>query len=497
MAALWLAWLPAASSWLGGVHPPPVPLAPPFVLRRHAAVVANLPASTAEDEYEVTVARPLGITLRQEEGVGPVVNMVYEDGNAALNGIAPGDIVIATSASIGQGMWPKTTVAGVESAIQTRLDGQVKLRLRRASSTTKKRTLPWEGDLLHTYEVELTRPLGLTLRNREVNGGAARGPFPAGPGPGVEVANVSVGGSACASGLVQPGDIIEATSGTVGDALWEKSSLEGVLAALSTRLAIQDSVAVRLKRWQRLGPWAHELADVARGTRRMLSAAARASLLKQRRDLRSGILTGTAVRRGTVLEPSRPPRTTSPAAAYAPSLLEAPAFHEHQSAFPRPFHDLLTTLPRPSAWQVLEALQDLAVQAALSFGRKASGTEAAAACADEARQLSQMLRRLRAAAVPVDNRLATAAMSAALRVRRPDLVRLHHAPRRVYPLASRIAPPPDRRHHAHRRPCPPPSSRALDHPPNPCSSTSARFLRAALIPSDSFQCPPQPSAAVR
>ena len=407
----WISWLSAAAvSWQGGgavarVHAPhPLPLG----LRRHTAVVANLPAIVNDDEFEVTIARPLGITLKQQEGMGPVVATVYEGSNAALNGVAPGDIVIATSASIGESMWPKMTVAGVESAIQTRLDGRVRLRLRRPGTKPKRRILPWEGTLLHTYEVELSRPLGMVLRQREVassrsgggsgnasSSGSSRNGMSSGsssssngasvsvsvsvsrdgapPASGgvsgrmgscVEVADVSVGGSAHASGLVQPGDVVLATSGTVGDALWEKSSLEGVLAALSTRLALQQTVTVRLQRAQTLGPWAREFWEIARGQRTALSAGARVALRAQRRARRRGILVGTAVD---------------------------------------------------------EALRDLAVQAVLAFGRRAKGSEATASSSDEARRLERLLRRMRAASVPLNSRLATAAMSAALRVRRPDM----------------------------------------------------------------------------
>ena len=70
-----------------------------------------------------SAARP---PARQLEGVGVVVSMVYEGGSAERAGIEPGDVVVATSASLGGGMWPKTSVSGVEAAIRTRLDGKVR-----------------------------------------------------------------------------------------------------------------------------------------------------------------------------------------------------------------------------------------------------------------------------------------------------------------------------------------------------------------------------------
>ena len=45
----------------------------------------------------------------------------------------------------------------------------------------------------------------------------------------VEVAEVSAAGSAGRSGRVRPGDLVVATSASVGDAMWEKSTLDGVV----------------------------------------------------------------------------------------------------------------------------------------------------------------------------------------------------------------------------------------------------------------------------
>lgn len=294
-----------------------------------------------------------------QDGVGPVVSMVYEGSHAAMMGVAAGDVVIATSASVGRGMWPKNTVAGVESAIQTRIDGQVRLRLRRSDAAAAHPPI-WKRPLLHTYEVELRRPLGLVLRQREGDTGLLGGIVNV-ERAGVEVANVSIGGSAHASGAIRAGDLVVATSGTVGDALWEKSSLEGVLAAISTRLALLPTVRLRLERWQTFGPWAQELHEIACGDRRILSLNARRSLLAQRREWRDGVLAGEVVD---------------------------------------------------------ESLRDLAAQAAVRCG---TTTGRDYQLSNDARKLSAMARRLRTCGLSLDNRLATVGMSAALRLDDPEL----------------------------------------------------------------------------
>jgi hypothetical protein len=127
-----------------------------------------------EDVYEVVLARPVGMQLMERPGSGVTVSMVYDAGNAANEGVRVGDVVLATSASIGPQMWEKSTVAGVESAIRTRVDGKVRLRLRRGTQ----RPPTWVAPLQWAYDVELGRPLGsmgkVLLRQRASSGRAWR-----------------------------------------------------------------------------------------------------------------------------------------------------------------------------------------------------------------------------------------------------------------------------------------------------------------------------------
>ena len=128
-------------------------------------------ADGSDGVYEVVLARPVGMQLRERPGSGVTVSMVYEAGNAANEGVRVGDVVLATSASIGPQMWEKSTVAGVESAIRTRVDGKVRLRLRRGTQ----RPPLWDVPLQWTYDVELGRPLGLVLRDSTRSGRNAVG----------------------------------------------------------------------------------------------------------------------------------------------------------------------------------------------------------------------------------------------------------------------------------------------------------------------------------
>ena len=105
----------------------PAPAQPRRATRRRLAAAVRAAATNWDEPFEVTVQRPLGIQLAEQAGVGVVVSDVSVGSNAYGAGISVGDIVLATSATMGSGMWPKKTVDGVEAAIQTRLDGKVRL----------------------------------------------------------------------------------------------------------------------------------------------------------------------------------------------------------------------------------------------------------------------------------------------------------------------------------------------------------------------------------
>ena len=131
----------------GRAHPVPLasgpraPSLPPFCL---ASTWRLPPPSPLRRSTSLADLLPW-LGARAQEGVGAVVSMVYDGGNAASSGIREGDVVVATSASIGPGMWPKATVDGIESAIKTRVDGNVRLRLRREQPS--RRPWPWQASL--------------------------------------------------------------------------------------------------------------------------------------------------------------------------------------------------------------------------------------------------------------------------------------------------------------------------------------------------------------
>ena len=102
--------------------------------------------------------------------------------------------MVATSASVGDAMWEKRSISGVMAAIQTRVDGQVRLRVQRSSSARRRRA--WELPLRRSFDVTLSKPLGLALAQRSAANATGEEEE-----RWVEVEAVETGGSAEASGL--------------------------------------------------------------------------------------------------------------------------------------------------------------------------------------------------------------------------------------------------------------------------------------------------------
>lgn len=111
-------------------------------------------------------------TVREKEGVerldeatvsrringefqGLVVSSVTKDGAAWTAGVRPGDILKSSSATVGAQRWPKSSLEGVRSAIQSRkvVSGSIQFELQRPGEAVD-----------NQYELTLTRPIGLELK---------------------------------------------------------------------------------------------------------------------------------------------------------------------------------------------------------------------------------------------------------------------------------------------------------------------------------------------
>ncbi|KAJ1446183.1 hypothetical protein M885DRAFT_547478 [Pelagophyceae sp. CCMP2097] len=210
-------------------------------------VVEDLVAKTIS--FDVRLRAPLGMTLVQSPG-GVRVQALDAGGGAAVAGCRVGDAVVATSATVGDAMWPKTTIEGIESAVRSRLiaqqlatlgkDTTVSLRMRRSLDDCEAslRDIRERQSVREAWEVTLTKPLGLTLS------ATAAGPV---------VAAIRRSGSASDNNRIAVGDRVVGVSSAFGGRVWPVSTVDGVVAAAA--VPTRQSITLRLEREVRVGPW--------------------------------------------------------------------------------------------------------------------------------------------------------------------------------------------------------------------------------------------------
>eukprot|EP00640_Fibrocapsa_japonica_P005201 CAMPEP_0113947368 /NCGR_PEP_ID=MMETSP1339-20121228/64338_1 /TAXON_ID=94617 /ORGANISM="Fibrocapsa japonica" /LENGTH=207 /DNA_ID=CAMNT_0000953933 /DNA_START=97 /DNA_END=717 /DNA_ORIENTATION=+ /assembly_acc=CAM_ASM_000762 len=100
----------------------------------------------------------------------------------------------------------------------------------------RRKDLPDDLDRqVSSFEVTLSEPMGLNLVQLE------------GPAMGVVVDSVESNSLGEKAGVVK-GDRVVATSATMGDQLWKKNTLEGVMSALNTRFFMGQAATLRLER---------------------------------------------------------------------------------------------------------------------------------------------------------------------------------------------------------------------------------------------------------
>jgi hypothetical protein len=88
---------------------------------------------------------------------GIVVSSVTKGSAAWTAGVRAGDILQTTSATMGSQMWPKSTVEGVRSAMQSRksVSGSIEMAFQRLGNAVD-----------NQFELSLTKPIGLQMKGK-------------------------------------------------------------------------------------------------------------------------------------------------------------------------------------------------------------------------------------------------------------------------------------------------------------------------------------------
>lgn len=195
---------------------------------------------------------------------GVIVTAVIKNSPGWEAGIRPGDIVSAVSATIGDALWPKSTLDGVRSALisrqQTRAvmgvasnkQSSIQFQMKRLAlyceqqhqqqttgtrftDSTSASAIGIRTD--NQYELTIRRPLGFNIRESTDRSGY------------VEVVSINENASNLVRYGVQVGDKIVAIDSSFGDQLLRpaSSTVEGVVAACTGRLPGQP-VTIRFVR---------------------------------------------------------------------------------------------------------------------------------------------------------------------------------------------------------------------------------------------------------
>ena len=128
--------------------------------------------SVGDDEVEekVQILDEAALINLFENNFGPnfegvIVSEVYENGLAWEAGIRAGDVLVATSATMGDKIWPKNTLEGVRSAFTSRKVMSPTITLQ----FTKARANLDAAEVAESFELSLTRPMGIEIEGELIS----------------------------------------------------------------------------------------------------------------------------------------------------------------------------------------------------------------------------------------------------------------------------------------------------------------------------------------
>ena len=98
---------------------------------------------------------------------GVVVSSVARGGLAWQAGVRAGDVLMGTSATLGNKLWPKSTLDGVRSAISSRrvLSNTMEFEFRRLGAQGDIETM----DGVKAFELNLSRPIGINVEGERMD----------------------------------------------------------------------------------------------------------------------------------------------------------------------------------------------------------------------------------------------------------------------------------------------------------------------------------------
>lgn len=171
---------------------------------------------------------------------GIVVSELFEGGKAYNAGVRVGDEIVATSATMGEKLWPKSTLEGIQSAIQSRriISSDMTFQFRRPRTATE----ATEMETVTEFELELSSPMGIKVADTKNC---------------VQIVGFSE--ESKAKDFLRIGDTIVAVESAFGKKMWPVSTVEGVTSAITTRRP-GTTVKIRFRRIVDVKKWENTIA---------------------------------------------------------------------------------------------------------------------------------------------------------------------------------------------------------------------------------------------
>ena len=178
---------------------------------------------------------------------GVFVSYVDPAKQAYALGVREGDLLLETSATVGDSTWPKSTLEGVRVALNSRLvltKRNPTLVFSRPSNALMRSTVE------ETFELSLKRPIGLTLKQVYDPDQGERA---------VVISSISTSGpNVKVLEGVKVGDRVLAVESAVGNKMWPHSTVDGVVAAVNGRLPGMRACRIRFARTVDVGDFSPE-----------------------------------------------------------------------------------------------------------------------------------------------------------------------------------------------------------------------------------------------
>mmetsp|Transcript_1264 Transcript_1264/g.1806 ORF Transcript_1264/g.1806 Transcript_1264/m.1806 type:complete len:1106 (+) Transcript_1264:219-3536(+) len=150
---------------------------------------------------------------------GIVVSSVLKGSIAWEKGVRVGDALIATSATIGKKMWPKSTLEGVRSAISSRkvMSSEMEFKFQRSTNEIAESEV-----VVEEIELSIPKPIGFNVEDSKDGY--------------VQITGFTDQASSIVKSILQKGDRVVAVDSSLGSEMWPVTNVEGLVSACTSRI---------------------------------------------------------------------------------------------------------------------------------------------------------------------------------------------------------------------------------------------------------------------